>query len=383
MSGSPEPPRLPLELVEFSRRAIEGADVGELLVQAASEVAQCLDVGFVKVLEHLEDERCLLVRAGVGWGEGVVGQARIGADMESPAGFALHTGAPVIANDLEREERFRCPELLREHGVRSAVNVIIASPRWTFGVLEADSRRLRVFSEEDVRFLQGYANILALALEQARLVKLNAELAARQETLFRELQHRIKNNNQQLVSLISMQLSTVDDRLARESLQKVADRIRALNHVSGQLQEDGRPDRVDLARYLAAIIGNLVEFRAGTMPEVKLDARLAPLEVATDRAQAIGLILNEFLTNSFKYAFADRGGTFTALLESDGGSAALTLADDGPGVADDAPHGLGLRLIEGLTRQIEGTITWPQGNGARLVLRFPLRTAREKTTPPR
>jgi two-component sensor histidine kinase len=381
MPSPPEPPRPLLELVEFSRRAIEGAEVDDLLEQAAREVAKCLDVGFVKVLEHVEDERCLLVRAGVGWGEGVVGSATIGTEMESPAGFALQTGAPVIANDLAREERFRCPELLRAHGVKSAVNVIIANPRWTYGVLEADSRRARIFSEEDVRFLQGYANILALALEQARLVKLNAELAARQETLFRELQHRIKNNNQQLVSLINLQISTVADPLARENLQKVADRIRALNQVSGQLQERNSPDSVELAQYLSAIIDNLVEFRAETMPKVKLDLGLARLDVSTDRAQAIGLILNEFLTNSFKHGFADRGGTFTALLEVTGGSARLTLGDDGPGVPDDAPPGLGVRLIEGLAQQIEGTITWLPGSGARLVLDFPVRGARERTAP--
>lgn len=366
------PPQASLELVEFSRHAIEGAEVDELLERAAREVSKCLDVGFVKVLQHLEDEGTLLVRAGVGWGPGVVGHARIGAEMESPAGFALQTGAPVIANDLEKEERFRVPELLRRHGVKSAVNVIIANPHWTFGVLEADSRRPRDFSEEDVRFLQGYANVLALALEQARLVNLNAELASRQETLFRELQHRIKNNNQQLLSLINMQLSTLEDPLARESLQKVADRVRALTHVSSQLQEGGRFDRVDLAQYLSTIIGNLVEFRAEDMPEVRLDVRLAALEILTDHAQAIGLILNEFLTNSFKYVFAERGGAFTALLEAKGASAVLTLADDGPGLSDDARAGLGLRLIEGLTRQIEGTLTWEGGGGTRLVLDFPV-----------
>jgi two-component sensor histidine kinase len=152
----------------------------------------------------------------------------------------------------------------------------------------------------------------------------------------------------------------------------VADRVRALTHVSSQLQEGGRLDRIDLAQYLSAIIRNLVEFRAEDMPEVRLDVRLAALEVPTDQAQAIGLILNEFLTNSFKYAFAHQGGAFTALLEPKEARAILTLADDGPGLPDDAPAGLGLRLIEGLAQQIEGTLRWERGSGARLMLDFPL-----------
>ena len=96
--------------------AVEGADLDELLQQAAVEAARILDVSHIKVLQYLPDERRFLVRAGVGWGDGVVGAARIGADVESPAGYALQTGHPVISNELHKEERFRIPELLREHG---------------------------------------------------------------------------------------------------------------------------------------------------------------------------------------------------------------------------------------------------------------------------
>ena len=86
------------KLAEFGLLAVEGADLDELLQEAAAEAARSLEVSYVKVLEFLAEEKRLLVRAGVGWGEGVIGQARIGADMESPAGYALQTGRPVIAS---------------------------------------------------------------------------------------------------------------------------------------------------------------------------------------------------------------------------------------------------------------------------------------------
>ena len=71
------------KLADFGLAAIEGADLDELLQEAAAEAARSLDVHYVKVLEYLAEEKCLLVRAGVGWGEGVVGKARIGADLSS------------------------------------------------------------------------------------------------------------------------------------------------------------------------------------------------------------------------------------------------------------------------------------------------------------
>ena len=154
------------ELADFGLRAAEGADLDGLLSDAALQAAQSLEVHFVKVLEYLPADKRLLVRAGVGWGEGVVGRATVGADLESPAGYALQTGQPVIANDLDREERFRIPELLRAHGVKSAVNVIIRSKQHIFGVLEADSRAPRIFADDDIKFLQGYANILSLAIDR-------------------------------------------------------------------------------------------------------------------------------------------------------------------------------------------------------------------------
>jgi two-component sensor histidine kinase len=354
--------------------AVEGADLDELLCQAAAEAARSLDVSHVKVLQYLPDEKRFLVRAGVGWAEGVVGEARIGADVESPAGYALQTGRPVISNELHKEERFRMPELLREHGVKSAANVIIKAKENIFGVLEADSREPRTFAEDDLKFLQGYATLLAFAIEQARLNELHAQLAAQHEILLQELQHRVKNNNQSLLSLIHLQLANVTNIEARENLQKIENRIRALSFVNAQLQSGARANVVDLGQYLMAIIASLFNFQNDGETDVKLTTQISQVEVSTERAQAIGLILNEFLTNSFKYAFAEPGGTFSLSLSHDDGRAKMVMADDGPGMPEGVRPGLGLSLIDILTKQLEGEARWDTpGSGTRLTLEFPVR----------
>jgi two-component sensor histidine kinase len=363
------------KFADFGLLAVEGADLDELLHQAAAEAARALDVSYVKLLQYLPDERCFLVRAGVGWGEGVVGTARIGADMESPAGYALQTGRPVISNELHKEERFRAPRLLQEHGVKSAANVIIKAKQNIFGVLEADSREPRAFGEGDLKFLQGYATMLAFAIEQARLHEQHAHLAAQHEMLLHELQHRVKNNNQSLLSLIHLQLATVTNIEARENLLKVEHRIRALGFVNAQLQSSARPNMVDLGQYLMAIVASLFSFQNGGETDVKLTTQIAQVEVSTERGQAIGLILNEFLTNSFKYAFGAGRGHFTLHLGHEGGRAELVMADDGPGMPEGARPGLGLNLIDLLTKQIEGEARWDStGEGTRLTLDFPMST---------
>src|SRR5690242_2841740 len=142
-------------LAELGVLALQGTSFIEMLNHTARVTAEGLGAEYCKVMEYIPSENRLLVRAGVGWGEGVVGNATVGADLASPAGYALRTGKPVISNHLENEERFRTPELLMEHGIRRAMNVILQGDGSPFGVLEADSRSEGEFSEHDLSFLQG------------------------------------------------------------------------------------------------------------------------------------------------------------------------------------------------------------------------------------
>jgi len=103
-------------LAELGVLALQRTSFTEMLEHTARMTAEGLGAEFCKIMEYIPAEKRLLVRAGVGWGEGVIGKATVGADLDSPAGYALQTGKPVISNHLENEERFRTPELLVEHG---------------------------------------------------------------------------------------------------------------------------------------------------------------------------------------------------------------------------------------------------------------------------
>jgi GAF domain-containing protein len=158
-------------LAELGVLALQGTKFMDLLDQTARLTATGLGTEYCKVMEYITTENRLLVRAGVGWNEGVVGSASVGIDLASPAGFALRTGKPVISNHLENEKRFRTPELLVAHGIRRAMNVILQANGSPFGVLEVDSCSESEFSEHDIAFLQGASNILGMAIEQQRYQK--------------------------------------------------------------------------------------------------------------------------------------------------------------------------------------------------------------------
>src|ERR1700723_4791568 len=198
-------------LAELGVGALQGPGFDQLLDDTARLTAEGLRTEFCKVLEYVPTENRLLVRAGVGWDPGVVGAVSIGADLASPAGFALKTGRPVISNHLENEERFRTPELLIEYGIHRAMNVILQGDGKPFGVLEVDSRSEDEFAAHDLAFLQGAANILGMAIERDRHERNLTAALERHQFLLKEMNHRVKNSLTIVGSMLHLQAKQVDD----------------------------------------------------------------------------------------------------------------------------------------------------------------------------
>jgi PAS domain S-box-containing protein len=153
-------------VAELGLWALANTDLQALMENAAALVAQTLDVEYCKIVELLPSGEKLMLRAGVGWEEGLVGSITEEAGLGSQAGYTLHFREPVIMEDLSAEMRFTPPPLLREHGVVSGITVVIAGRERPFGVLGAHTQSLRTFSEDDVNFLQAVANVLAMAIER-------------------------------------------------------------------------------------------------------------------------------------------------------------------------------------------------------------------------
>ena len=153
-------------VAELGLRALANDDLQDLMDETATLVAQTLGVEYAKVVELLPGGQELLMRAGVGWKEGLVGEARESAGEGSEAGYTLHSDEPVIMKDLSTEERFATTPLLAEHGVVSGMSVVIHGREAPFGALCTHSTSYRSFSEDDVNFLQSVANVLATAIER-------------------------------------------------------------------------------------------------------------------------------------------------------------------------------------------------------------------------
>ena len=152
----------------LSRLALSSPAFATLAEEAVGLLAETLEVEYAAVLELLPDLEALVLRAGVGWGEDLVGQAVAAAGPNTHAGAALASGGPVLLDDLRVDPRFAGSSRLRQADIVSGVSLVIPGPDGPYGVLSAHSVRHRSFDAHDLTFVEALANTLAGALRQRR-----------------------------------------------------------------------------------------------------------------------------------------------------------------------------------------------------------------------
>ncbi|MBN1874006.1 MAG: GAF domain-containing protein [Anaerolineae bacterium] len=196
-------------VAQLSQHALVNINLTTLFQEAVTLVARALDVEYCKILEYSAEDNVFLLRAGVGWKPGLIGQARVGIEKDSQAGYTLLINEPVIVYDLRTETRFHGPQLLLDHNIISGISVVIPGVEHPFGILGVHTSHLHEFTPADVRFVQVMANVLAQAIEH---VWANKMLTRRN----RELE-MLNRASQALVSTLNLDevLATVLEEVRR------------------------------------------------------------------------------------------------------------------------------------------------------------------------
>src|SRR5436305_2400962 len=278
-------------VARLGERALTESDLQKLFEEIVTTIAEILDVEFVKILELVPGDAERLLRAGVGWRDGLIGTAHESTGRHSQAGYALASGAPVIVTDLKTENRFEGPALLRDHGVNCGVSVPIAGRDGrAYGVLGVHTARRRRFNEQDVSFVVATANMIAGAIQRRQADQ-------RHELMIRELRHRSGNLFAQLLALFSQ--TARNSRSVADLTTKYEARVLALANAHRLITEGGWQSTSlgDLLRVLLAPYIDRVTF---TGPDVFLEP---------DPSFALSSAVHELATNASKYgSLSDEAG---------------------------------------------------------------------------
>jgi len=210
------------------------------------------------------------------------------------------------------------------------------------------------------------------AMYDADAAHAEAEAAKRaRDLLLVELGHRTKNDMARIHALLTIQATTAEPRVA-EALRDAADRVSLLSRLHARLHLTETSVVVDSREFLTGLVHDLSQGISGVSP-VSLSVDAEGHAIPPSRAGALGLILNEIVTNSLKHGFPNgRGGTIHVRFVREGDTYLLSVSDNGVGYKGHGT-GLGSRIIHALSSQLGGTTTIEPGcPGARSALRFPV-----------
>ena len=220
-----------------------------------------------------------------------------------------------------------------------------------------------------------------LARREAQLLTANQQ----QELAMQEIHHRVKNNLQIVASMLNLQASRIRLPAARAEFQSARDRVRALATLHRHLYAHGEVHTINMRLFLDELCGQLFSaFNEIEGERLTLAIDAPELEMSSDQAVPLSLIVTEAVSNSIKYAYpAGRRGTIAIRLRQIGQEVELTIEDDGVGISEGRAEtdagvrdGIGIQLINGFARQLAATLTVERGAGTRYLIRMKLRRER-------
>lgn len=314
---------------------------------------------------------------------------------EGISGKIAQTKQPMFISDYANwEER---PKVYSSCTTRRVLGIPLKLGDQVIGVINVSSNiKSSPYTKEEIRLVSLFADQAAIAIENTRLLEtvkrdlkeriqiskaLEASLAEK-EVMLREIHHRVKNNLNVIIALLDLQEDSAQMPNAKLLFNDLKTRVRTMALVHENLYQSANLGQVDFARYLK----KLIDFLLATYPTfapVQIDIDIPAISMDIDNAIPCGLIVNELVTNSLKYAFpANRQSRAThqtnnlirVALHQEDQQFVLSVSDNGIGFPPDInwqeTNTLGLLLVATLTKQLNGTIQKLSDEGSTFVIRF-------------
>lgn len=219
------------------------------------------------------------------------------------------------------------------------------------------------------RLKQKNNEVITLKNDQLR------RLVTDREWLLKEIHHRVKNNLQIVISLLNSQAVYINNDAALSAIQDSKRRVYAMSLIHQKLYQSENIASISMPEYIRELV-NHVQDSLGAGSQVIFKQDVEPLDLDVSQAIPLGLIINESIVNSVKYAFpgGQRGVVSVSLCHDDADHLLLNISDDGVGLPADFDvtehHSLGLELIRGLSKQLKGRFNMVNNNGFHITIRF-------------
>ena len=256
----------------------------------------------------------------------------------------------------------------------TGVNIDITNRR----LMESEIRSLNTVLEQRVKDRTealSKANV-ALEAENAQRVEAEGKLRAAYDEkvmLVKEIHHRVKNNLQIIISLLNLQSRYITDESALAVIRESQNRVRAMSLVHEKLYQSENVSKIGIKDYVRFLGTGLVQFYGAKSRGVRLTLDIGDVDATINTAIPLGLIVNELISNSLKYAFPDgKQGEITITVTKEGTALHIRYQDNGIGIPEALDwrntKSLGLRLVINLVDQLNGTVELDRSSGTQFTM---------------
>ncbi len=393
----------------LGQRALAEGGIATLLDEVATVTAEALGVEYCAIWEIVPGAQAMVLRSGVGWKDGTVGQATLPIGPGASPGSPYEAALPVIVANWNEETRFPAPPHLIEHGILSGMSVPVVREGHAFGTVSVYSRRERRFNEDHVHVLQAIANVLGLAIERKRLeaelrqrVKQLADADQRKDEFLAMLAHELRNPLAPIrnaVQLLRLKGTTAEELpFARDVIDR---QLQHMTRLVDDLLDVSRITRGKVVLEKEAVDLATVVERAVEVSRPLIDARKHQLTVHLPpgrilvEADSVRLsqVIANLLNNAAKYT--EEGGRIDLVVDKSEADAVIRVRDTGIGIEPsmlssvfdlftqaqgsvsraEGGLGIGLSLVRTLVQMHGGTVTAFSaglGRGSEFAVRLPL-----------
>ena len=274
---------------------------------------------------------------------------------ESVAGRALAEGRTITVYDLKHSAEYASPELAKREGLSSLASIPLLVKNKKIGVLNCYTEKPHHFTDDEISVLSALGNHAAIAIEHAKLMVKSA--------IIQEMHHRVKNNLQQVASLLRLQMHYAGERSVEQVLNESLNRILAIASVHELLAREDL-DIISVKKVAEQIIQATAQSILAPGKHIAMKIEGPDILLPSAQATSVALILNELVQNAVEHGFGEGmdNGEIRISLAEEPKFITLTVANDGTPLPDGfdirKTDSLGLQIVESLVRgDLQGKFT--------------------------
>jgi PAS domain S-box-containing protein len=241
-----------------------------------------------------------------------------------------------------------------------------------------DYENENVYTNSQLEVLTTLASQAAIALENSNLYDEIKKSLHEKDILLKEVHHRVKNNLQIMSSLVKLQSHHLSDEKMLDIIKEMEGRIQSMAIVHSKLYKSGDYERINLNEYVKNLVDNFWNTFGFRFKNIAVTINVLDEKLNIDTVIPLGLIINELVSNSIKYAFKEneKGEIYVSLCRTDKGNYKLSVKDNGIGLSSSIdisnPGTLGIQLVSLLSKQLDGSaeIVSSTGKGTEFIITF-------------